>query len=58
MRARVLSIVLLPDPLWPTSANVVPAGTSNETSLRAQKSSYVARPRRITMAFRLWLRSW
>ena len=33
------SSVLLPDPFSPMSANVVPLGTSNETSWSAQNSS-------------------
>ena len=34
-----LSIVLLPEPLWPIRPNVMPGRTSKDTSLRAQNSS-------------------
>ncbi len=53
-----LSSVLLPEPLWPMSPNVVPTGTSSDTSRSAQNSSKEARPRRMSAAFSVWLRSW
>jgi hypothetical protein len=41
--AMHLSRVLFPDPLEPMMPKVDPVFTSNETSLTAQKSSYLAR---------------
>ena len=53
-----LSSVLLPEPFSPMSPNVVPSGTSNDTSRSAMNSSYLARRPRMTEAFSDWLRSW
>ena len=56
--ARHFSSVLFPDPLEPMIPKVEPNGTSNETSFKAQNSSYLARRPRSTAAFRYWFFSW
>ncbi len=50
--------MLLPEPFSPMRPNVVPSGTSNDTSCNAQNSSKRARPPRSTAIFSDWFRSW
>ena len=57
MPAMTRSRVDLPEPLWPTRANIEPDGTASDTSLSAQNSFLRSNRSLVTFSFRLAGRS-